>query len=366
MEELLGLLLVPIAIGGLAFYFLKTTISWKEFLLQMGGSVLLIGCAFLIARCGSLLDTEHWNGRITKKTKGDEHCCHSYRCNCQTCTTTDSKGNISTYTCNCQTCYMHSEDYWWKLKVSTGDTVSDSCESDDTDPKWWRNANVGDPATIPHSYQNYLKADPESLFTHNTAHKEYLADVPADGIPEVYGRYQAKKVIERGVKAPKGWDHELREINADLGSKKQVDLLVYLTKVKDPDYAWAVEEKWLYGPKNALIVVLGVPDHKTISWVRVVTISRIEDLKVEVRDTLQGKSLDDPNIMPFLRDVVKRKFHRTPMGEFEYLASAAAPSGWALALLYFLAIITSVGLTVLMHKEDVFGDERWINRRQRH
>lgn len=366
MEALIGLFLVPIVIGGAAFYILKMTISWKEFLLQLGASALLIFGSFMVARCGAMADTEHWNGRITKKTKGDEHCCHSYECNCQTCTSTDAKGNVSTYTCNCQTCYMHFEDYWWRLDVSTGDEVYEGCESDDTDPKWWANAKVGDPATIEHSYQNYLKADPESLFTHDTARKEFLADVPDDGIPEVYGRYKAKKVIERGVKAPKGWDAELREINADLGNKKQVDLLVYLTKSSDPEYAWAVEEKWLYGPKNALIVVMGVPDGKTIEWARVVTISRVEDLKVEVRDTLQGKSLDDQEILPFLRDVVNRKFHRTPMSEFEYLASAAAPEGWWLVLLYVLAILVSGGLTFLMHREDVFGDEGWINRMNRH
>lgn len=362
MEALIGLFLVPIVIGGCAFFILKMTITWKEFLLQLGASALLIFGAFFIARLGALADTEHWNGRITAKDKGTEHCCHSYQCNCQTCTSRDAKGNVSTYSCNCQTCYHHSRDYWWKLKVSTGDTISDTCDSSSSDPKWWTGATVGDPATVAHSYQNYLKADPESLFTHDTGKKAYLDDVPDDGIPEVHGRYKVKKVIERGVKAPKRWNDDLREINADLGGKKQIDLLVYLTKSKDPEYAWAVEEKWLYGPKNSLIVVMGVSDGKTIEWVRVVTISRVEDLKVEVRDTLQGKTLDDPEIMPFLRDVVKRKFHRTSMGEFEYLASAASPEGWWLALLYLLAILISGGLTYWMHREDVFGDEHLLNR----
>ena len=56
------------------------------------------------------------------------------------------------------------------------------------------------------------------------------------------------------------------------------------------------------------------------------------------------------------------------MSKYEYLASAAAPEGWRLAILYLFVIIVSVGLTMYMHANDVFGDERFArfhrNRRR--
>ena len=69
-------------------------------------------------------------------------------------------------------------------------------------------------------------------------------------------------------------------------------------------------------------------------------------------------SLSNNEHIPYLRKVVERDFHRLSMSEFEYLADAAEPDGWGLFFLYFLDLLVSIGLAVLMHKKDVFGDER--------
>lgn len=351
------LLTIPLIISGAAFALFKVTITWKEFLLHVGVAVVLVLGTWQLARWNSMSDTEHWNGRITDKDNGTEGCCHSYKCNCETCTETDAKGNVTTYECNCQTCYEHIYDYWWQLDFSTGDRIHDGCNGSGSEPGWWHRAYVGEPASLPHSYTNYLKADPDSLFV-KEAPEHLLAQVP--DFPEIEGRYHVRKIVEDGVKAPSGWQPALEILNADLGSKKQVDLTVVLTKSNDPDYAYALERKWLYGPKNAFIVVLGVPDGKTIRWARGVTISKVEPLKIHVREYFEGKPLDDPAHIHFLRDSIEVNFHRLSMSEFEYLAASAEPKGWALFFLYFVNLAISIGLAILMHKQDVFGDERRV------
>ena len=103
--------------------------------------------------------------------------------------------------------------------------------------------------------------------------------------------------------------------------------------------------------------VIGV-DGQTIKWVRVVTISRVEDLKVHLRDNLQTLDLNDPKVLDVIRQGIVQEFHRTPMSEFAYLMDAAQPTGGTLALLVVIQLLVSIGLTVLMHKKDVFGEER--------
>ncbi len=353
MGLLFLLFLIPLLVGGGCLLLYPTTFSKKEFLLQLFLSCTLITICFQMAKWKSLEDTEHWNGRILSKHHGTESCCH-----CRSvCDRRDSKGNCTSSHEECD----HIFDYWWSVKVSTGDTLNDGCNGSSFTPSWWGKARIGDPASVEHGYQNYLRADSDSLFAHHTAHKKYLHDVP-QGIPPVHDWFRVEKVIARGVSIPKGWNEGLQEINADLGKKKQVDLLVYLTNSADPTYADAVEEKWLYGPKNAVIVVLGIPEGRAIAWARVVSISKIEALKISLRDNLQGRALDDPEILSFLRKEVEEKFHRTPMEEFSYLASAAKPQGVWLFLLFLATIVISVGLAIWMHREDVFGDERWRGR----
>lgn len=347
MTGIILLLCVPLLVGGISFVIFRDTISVKEFGLQLVISVVLAVSGWMFARWQSMQSIEHWNGRITAKKKGTEGCCHCR----EVCDSRDKDGNCTSSHTECD----HAFDHWWAVHVSTGDVLDDTCNGSSIDPQWWVDAKVGEPASVPHTYTNYLKADPESIL-HHTANPRDLAKVPP--FPKVHDRYKVSKVVTHGgVRAPRHWQDELLNLNADLGKRKQVDVVVFLTKRSDPEFAYAVEAAWLYGPKNALIVVMGT-DGKAITWARVVTISEVDELAITLRDELPGRALDDPNLIAFIGEQVKSKFHRTPMAKYEYLASAAAPKGWWLAGLYLLVLAASVALTMYMHANDVFGDER--------
>ncbi len=108
---LLGLLLVPIIVMMVGFFLGKGRITGKEFAVQLGVVVALITAGYFIARWDKTADTEIWNGRVAEKTKGTEHCCHSYKCRCRDV----CSGSGEQRSCHeeCDTCYRHSYDKWW-------------------------------------------------------------------------------------------------------------------------------------------------------------------------------------------------------------------------------------------------------------
>ena len=350
---LLGLLLMPFVVGAVAFLVTDTTISWKEYALMTAISAVVAFGGYQIAKYGAMQDTEHWNGHITDKRAGTTSCCHCH----QECTGYDKKGNCNGYRTVCP----HTIDYYWLVDVSTGDTLGPGCVHQSSAPGWYSDAYIGEPAAVAKNYTNYLKADPDSLMTPGL--QEHMDGIPV--FPEIYGMYHVKRVISQGVPIPTTWQKTLDDMNDRLGAKHQVDVLILLTSSKDPEFAKAVEAKWLYGPKNALTVVLGVPDGQNIEWARVVSLSEVNTLKIEIRDELPGNVLNDPAILPFIEKQIVTHFTRTPMAEYEYLATAAKPTtGWTI-FLYFLNLLVICGLAYWMHKEDLFGDERYLSRKKK-
>lgn len=353
---LLGLLLVPLVVTLVVFLTTNGRVTWREALLQLGIGIAVVTGAYEVAKWGALWDTEHLNGRITGKPSGTQGCCH-----CRSvCDARDKNGNC---TASHQVC-DHFHDYWWSLSTTVGTVAVESCSGWDLPPSVWTNARVGEPASVDHGYTNYLKADPDSLFVHAApAARAFAGRIPS--YPAIHGLYRLNHVLTDGVAVPEGWVEAMSALNADVGGARQVDVTLLLTASADPSYAQAVESKWLYGPKNALTVVLGVPTNRTIAWVRVVTFSRVPALKVHLRDSLQGKALEDD--VPAIIRASLSEFRRTPMADMEYLARAAVPPTPWLVGLYVLAFALSIGLSVYMTEHDVFQEDspRWAEPRYR-
>lgn len=349
------IILIPLLVSAITFLVFKLTITWKEFLLQLGVSVLIGVSGYFTVTCSALQDTQHLNGRITNKINGTQGCCHCH----DICTGRDSKGNCTSTVRIC----AHSIDYWWSLNTSVGRIPIDNCSGSDRDPEVWANARIGEPASVSSTYENYLKADPDSLIVHENINEQYFTRVP--DYPKIYDYYKVDPVLSDGVYIPAGWQNYIREFNAEFGASHQVDLVVLLTNVSDPEYAQAVESKWLYGPKNSITVVIGVKNY-IADWVRVVTISEVEELKVLLRDNIQGKSINNLEIPKIIGGLVATKFKRTPLEKFAYLEKSLRPSTTATIILIIITLAVSIGIGVYCHKEDVFGDEstypRWKRR----
>lgn len=362
---LLPLVFIPIGILGVLKLLGKGDFTIPEYLMALVISVLVVVAGFFVARAAGITDTEKFGGRIASKDHGSMKCCHCHE-ECDTCyrTVTDSQGRSSqeSYSCNCREVCDHPRDYYWSLDVDTGlshrTLEIDTCEPNKHHvPQAWTDAYVGEPASIPHKYPNYLLADDQTVHRQSVA-SEIERGVP--GYPGIYGHYKANQALNDGTLMPMDeWNMGLRELNAELGNAKQVNVIVIATLEQDPTYRDKVESEWLYGKKNDLIFVLGVDpvDKDTITWAGVVTISYVEELKIEARDGMPGMKLSDHEAtLAYIEDLVMRKFERVSMGEeFGYLMANAKPKGWHLAALYAVDIILAIILGIVAIKYDVFG-----------
>ena len=359
------LLLLPMLIGLGSFVFFSRRITWKEFVLLEGTVVLVMGMGYLVALDQSTADTEIWSGRIAQKERVKVSCRHPYSCNPHSCNC-DSKGNCST--CY-DTCYEHSFDYDWDARSTNGESVTINTVDRQglVMPPRWGAIYVGEPTAFSHGFTNYIKAVPNSVLRRRGTTDKFKSRIPS--YPKgVQDYYRCNRFLSVGVPVnhPDQWNWLLNEVNADLGAVKQVNVILVVVNTNDSDYQYALEESWLGGKKNDLIVLIGSTQYPKIDWVRIISWSTSEDLKIILRDRLQAiGSLDlRDSIIAAIRQEVRARFVRHPMKEFKYLMTGYQPGTTGTLVLLGLGVMLSVGLSVWFYRQDIFNEE-WRNKWER-
>jgi hypothetical protein len=346
------LLLVPLSIGVVAFFVSKGKITVKELCVMEGVMLALISTGYLVAVSNQTSDTEIWSGRVANKSKDTIGCCHDYKCHChESCSGTGKDRSCSE---TCDTCYEHSHDIEWNAISTNGEQLyTNTCKAPNSaEPRRWSQIVVGEPTTYPHSFTNYIKGNPDSILRREGVSKKLLAVVPA--YPEVYDHYRAQRFLAVGgaiVPDIAGLNRRLSEINADLGSVRQVNMTVIVVKTDDQMYLEAVRQAWLGGKKNDLIAVVGVRDApgggpQEIAWAGVVSWTKIEEIKLSIRDAIvDQKVFDGDKILSVVKTEVAGKFVRRHMADFEYLKSTMEPPASILWFLFIFGLVLSAGLT---------------------
>ena len=365
MNPLLGLLLFPLAWPFIAKRIWHTSINWTEMVIQIVSVCILVAVTYQLGIYGQTVDTEIWNGQITKKEVNDGHYTTSYQCNCRS----TSCGKDCTTT-TCDTCY---EDHYTRSYDGFSTAGNFTFDSIDTTSRMRRNAFgppaaytncvIGEPASLEHTYTNYVQAVPESLFHDDSAIDTYANDVPA--YPVVYNHYKIGRILQVGTsyKYAGNLNDQLNNALRTLGPEKQSNIIVILTEIDDPSYRYAVERTWLGGKKNDIVVFIGL-DGTTITWVDVMTWalnSGNELFHVTLRDELLAlKTIDYvDDVSLAVVDNVAELYDRPQMKDYEYLKDAIEPPTWVLLLAIFFAIGGSIGLTFVFHKyevDDFIGD----------
>lgn len=176
--------------------------------------------------------------------------------------------------------------------------------------------NQPGPVTTRRDYVNYILASERTLM------KEHSSDIEdyqkRNILPSlsrnIQGYYHADKVYFVGMKPNNYivWQKALEYLNANIGYQMQGDL--HLVVVKDdtiasnPDrYSMALKAFWqnkvLFGKdslsKNAIVIVTGTTNEKTISWSRAFTGMPLGNEKfiVVMRDGLKGLSLNPETLL---------------------------------------------------------------------
>jgi len=375
MEKLLILCLFPVAWPFIAQRIWHTKINYQEMALQIVLVTVVVAGVWQIGKWGQTVDTEVWNGQVISKQRIHDEYTRSYECNCsESCS--GSGSSRSCYT-TCDTCYEDHYTVEWLANTTVGKVQFDYKDStwrsvyNSPDPAVYTNCKKGHPASIEHNYTNYVQAVPESLFNDNSSFAEQFAGkIPA--YPRVYGFYKFNRVINVDSSVPQSFvtdlDTQIDNTLKVLGPTKQVNIIVILTEIDDPSYRFAIENAWLGGEKNDVIVMVGL-DGNTITWVDIMTWalnSGNELFHVTLRDALTNlKTIDSPDLALTITNIVASKYDRPRMADYEYLADEVEPAGWVIILAIVLAIGGSLGLTFVFHRVDVdFLGKRGYGRRK--
>jgi hypothetical protein len=354
---LILLLLVPLAIGGIAFALSGKKINLKELAITESLCILFVLTGWYSDIAARGTDVEIWNGRIASKTSGTEHCCHSYDCNCREI----CSGSGEDESCfeKCDTCYEHDQDKWWAADTTNSESAfSSSCNPPSTrEPARWTQIRVGEPTAIEHRYENLIKASPESIFSPVKPSESDLAAVP--DYPRVSDLYRVNRVLS-SLPLPdlRETQEAMEEANADLGAKKQVNMMIVATSSTDRSFAEAVRRKWLGGKKNDVILVVGVNRDLSINWAEAVSWTKKSEVGIDLRDRVQSLSTwNGASIAGIMKEVVSKEFVRREMSDFDYLRPLIEPTSGVKTFLLVGGMFVSILLSALFWANDPFGEE---------
>ncbi|MDP3998995.1 MAG: hypothetical protein Q8P76_00150 [bacterium] len=364
--EIALLLLLPILIALTGFIISavknnqRYSITFKEFLALLGAVSAVVTIGYLISRYAGIYDEELWNGRIAKKQQERVSCSHSYPCNPYPCG--DSKHPSTCW----HTCYEHTNDWDWAL-YSTNNERIEIARVDrrgSNEPPRFTRAQINDPTAVVHSCKNYIKANPWTLLRRQGMVEKFKNQIPSYPI-KIYDYHYVNRLVDVTGKIPAHeaalWNQDLMDINATLGKKKEINIVLVVVPTSDSAYLHALEEAWLGGKKNDLVVILGVSAYPKIDWARAMSWTRAEELKIMLRDQLQqiGTLEKRTEIVKTVSVLADELFVRTKMSEFKYLMAGVRPPIWALAILFVIGTGLSIALTLYFWNNDPFGSRNY-------
>ncbi len=340
----LGFILIPAIIVLVAFK-ISDQIDWRKLLIMLGILLVFSGASMAICYYGNTRDVETWNGVISSKKREEVSCSHSYKCHCyQSCT---GSGKDQRCTEVCSTCYDHSYDVDWHASTSNGERINVPREDRQglTMPHRWSAISVGEPTAIPHSFVNLIKGAPGTLFRKTGQEGKFA--LPS--YPKVYDYYRMDRLIaDHGtVPDPIHWNAELSAINARVGSRKQVNAMVVITR-QPREFFYALEQSWIGGKKNDAILVIGVGSDLKPIWTEVMAWVLDETFRVKLKDeALNLPKVERDSVLPLFERNIMELYQRKPMHDFAYLKASIVPTTTQWVVVVLLGILMTVGMVYL-------------------
>lgn len=344
-------------------------ITWGEIGAQIAVVSLLVFGTYELGKIGQTADTEIYNGQITGKQRQNGEYTESYSCHCHE----ECSGSGKNRSCSeeCETCYReHYTVHWWLestigvYDVDSADWLSPAVYAL-PDPTLYKEAQAGQACSKEENYTNYVKAVPNSLFgaMSKLTQDQYAHEIPA--YPEVFNLYHIDRIINVGSHVNASilskFNEQLNDANKTLGPKKQANIIVIATSITNDMYRYAVENAWLGGKKNDIVIFIGSKDGKKIDWVDVMTWAMNKGnglFHATLQDDITKIGVIDPDqLVPTIAGDVDKYYTRPHMKDFKYLKSEIKPPTWVLIFALILGIVGSIGCTYFFEK--VVKDSRY-------
>jgi len=363
MDGLVWLLGFFILVPFVAAAIFKKSINYHEVAIQVVSVCLLVSLSWAVGSWSATSDTEIWNGEVISKDRDHGQYTESYDCRCRT--VTSGSGDNKTSREVCDTCYREHYTVTWSANTTVGnfrfkhlDRTSSSVYNT-PDPADYKACQKGQPASREHSYTNYVQAVPDSLFASNESLiAQFAGKIPNK--PRVYNHYKYNRIINNGVidaEQEKLLNDHLSYALKAMGASHQVNIIVILTKITDPNFKAAVENAWQGGEKNDVVLFVGANADGTVAWADVMTWalnSGNELLQVSLRnELLEMTSIDAANIGQTAVLNISNHYVRPKMKDYEYLKDAIQPSVLMMSIVFALGLILTGILTFIFHKHDV-------------
>lgn len=356
-------LLIPLFLSAISIFIFKRYvfgINWRQ---AVGAAVIgllissvIMSVAFYVGKGSKTADVEILNGQVLSKDRNHGHYLRSYSCNCrQTCNSNNS------CTTTCDTCYEDRYTVNWSCYTTIGEFTIEHLDRgsrsvyNTPDPHRYTIIQSGDPVSRTHNYTNYIKAVPDTLFRPAEVElRERFADMIPEYPGQVYDIYKIDRVLGVDVNIPnlREWNDKLSEVLKTLGPLHQANAVIVIVNTDDPNYFFALQDAWLNGKKNDVVLVIGAPNFPAkASWVRVMALTEDEIFQVKLRDRILAlDELTADSVISALSSEVTQTFKRKAMASFAYLDAEIDPPAWVMIICTLLIIGAYAGFWVFTYK----------------
>lgn len=322
-------------------------------------SMLIFAGALYGSRAAATMDTQLLNGEIINKTREHGHYLRSYDCNCrqvQSCSGSGANRSCTTRQV-CDTCYEDRYTVKWTAISNVGNFTIESLDKSSKkvyatpDPGRYTSINKGDPVCVTSSYTNYIRGVPDSILRPlaGEVKQKYAGKIPKYPI-NVYDFYHVDRFVTAGLSVPttQQWNKSIAEVAKVVGPKKQANVVIVATSY-DPDFFFALQDEWINGKKNDVIVVIGQKQFGgPAEWVRVMALTTSDILQVSLRDAiLELPAISHDEVMPVVKDMILKNFQRKSMKDFKFLEDQIDPPTWVICV-SLLAVILMYGAAFLV------------------
>lgn len=176
--------------------------------------------------------------------------------------------------------------------------------------------------TIRH-WTNKVKGSSPSVFSFKTVPE----NAPVYEWPESFDDFSTRRVIGASVSNRK-WD----EMNARLGPRKRVNVILINFVGKSADIAEVQRAKWIGGKKNDLVLCYSEKNGKTL-WANVFSWSNSELAKSNLSTILLENPVND-SIIPLIEEEILKNYKvRDFEKDFDYLDIQPRPIHYLIAVL---------------------------------
>lgn len=349
------LIIVPIIFLTVLLYKYNKHITWWEVTLHISVSILLIFICKLFSEYKLTSDTEYLGGLVKNTEYYQSWNEYIY----QTCTRTDSKGNVTTYDCS----YVMTHPEYWTVELVDGRVFHVSEDLYTKIVNKFNNATFVDLYRAYHTrdgdkyvsvwnndFSNYHFFVNENTYTNKVQATNSVFNYPNVSKDEIleYGLFEYPEVEEFDIPtilpvSSNNFEIEkrLKYINGKFGPEIQLRLWILLFKNKSKKSGQLQEFLWKGGNKNEFVICIGIDDKNNIKWNHIFSWTESQDLKIETRNFISVQdTLNLLELSNYIETEFPKKWKRKPFSDFNYLT--VEPPLSALIIAFILQIIFNI------------------------